>query len=239
MPTVRILSYNVRSMRDDPAALGRVITRLRPDVVCLQEVPRLAFWRRRRRRLAAGTHLTLVVGRRAAGLEVAAGPRVTVLHREHHLLTPVPRHHRRALALAVLEVGGARLAVASVHLDLVAAARWRHAAEITRVLDRVRAEFAAPVVVAGDVNEEPGGAVWDLFAGCLRDAHAVAPYGETATFSAARPRRRIDGVFTDPGIEVVGCGVPDDAELLADYPRASDHRPVLAELRVPVAYGGG
>ena len=39
-------------------------------------------------------------------------------------------------------------------------------------------------------------------------------------------------MFADPGIEVVGCGVPDDPELLADYPYATDHRPVLAELRV-------
>ncbi|MFC7643570.1 endonuclease/exonuclease/phosphatase family protein [Streptosporangium lutulentum] len=36
---IRVASYNVRSMRDDTAALGRVITGLRADVLCVQEAP--------------------------------------------------------------------------------------------------------------------------------------------------------------------------------------------------------
>jgi endonuclease/exonuclease/phosphatase family metal-dependent hydrolase len=34
---VRVLSYNVRSMRDDRAALARVIRACAPDIVCVQE----------------------------------------------------------------------------------------------------------------------------------------------------------------------------------------------------------
>ena len=54
------------------------------------------------------------------------------------------------------------------------------------------------------------------------------------TFSATRPRRRIDGIFVSPAIKVLSCGVPESPDLLVDYRRASDHRPVLAEL----AWGG-
>jgi endonuclease/exonuclease/phosphatase family metal-dependent hydrolase len=233
MTTVRLLSYNIHSMRDDRAALARVIRRVRPDVVCLQEAPRFACWRRTRRGLAARTGLAPAVGKRAAGLELCTGPGAAVLRREHHLLTPVPGMHRRGLALGLFDVRGARFVAASVHLDLAAAPRLRHAAEITAELDRVGTEFGAPVVVAGDINEQPGGAAWDLLTGRFQDAYVVAPYGQAMTYSAGEPRRRIDGIFTGPGIEVVGCGVPEDPVLLADYPAASDHRPLLAELRVP------
>ncbi|MFD0632519.1 endonuclease/exonuclease/phosphatase family protein [Catenulispora yoronensis] len=37
--TVRVLSYNVRSLRDDRAALARVVRGCEPDVVCVQESP--------------------------------------------------------------------------------------------------------------------------------------------------------------------------------------------------------
>lgn len=235
MATVRLLSYNVRSMRDDPAAIVRVVRRLRPDIVCVQEAPRFVLWRRRRRRLGRRAALLPVGLKRAAGLELYAGPRVTVLHRRHRLLSPVPGLHRRGLVLGVFDVHGARLIAASVHLDLTGEARRRHAEEIVEELDRARAELGAPVVVAGDINEQAGGAAWDVLAGRFQDACAVAPYGQELTFSAVRPSRRIDGVFADPEITVLRCGVPDDPELLADYPAATDHRPVLAELRVGAA----
>jgi endonuclease/exonuclease/phosphatase family metal-dependent hydrolase len=230
---VRVLSYNVRSLRDDPAAVARVVRALEPDVVCLQEVPRFLRWRSKRRRLARACGLSVASGRRAAGLAVLAGPRARVVHREYHLLERVPRLHRRGLAVAVLEFPGARLIAASTHLDLRDEPRRAHTGEIVGILERVRAARPAPVVLTGDVNEEPGGASWTLLAGRFQDAHAVAPEGGAATFPARNPGRRIDGVFADPEIEVIGCGVPAEATVAADYPAATDHLPVLATLRLP------
>lgn len=228
MATVRLLSYNIRSMRDDRVALARVIRGQRPDVVCVQEAPRFFGWRRKRRWLARRAALAPAVSRRPAGLEVYAGPRARTLHREHHLLSPVPKMHRRGLAVGVFEVGGARLIAASVHLDLADAPRLTHAEEILSTLDRVRQEYDAPVVIAGDINEQPGGDTWNLLSAKLQDAYATAPAGGELTFSAANPRRRIDGVFADPAIEVLSCGVPDDPGNV--FAQASDHRPLLAEL---------
>ncbi len=233
MTTIRLLSYNIRSMRDDRAALARVISRLSPDVVCVQEAPRFAFWLRKRRWLARRVALGLAVRERPAGLELYAGRRATLLHREHRLLSPVKGMHRRGLVLGLFEVGEARLVAASVHLDLADGPRLRHAEEITAELDRARERFRAPVVVAGDLNEEPGGATWDFLTSRFQDGFAAAPAGQGATYSAGVPRTRIDGIFADPGVEILGCGVPDAPELLADYPKATDHRPVLAELRLP------
>ena len=140
--------------------------------------------------------------------------------------------HRRGLVLGLFEVSGVRLVAASVHLDLADAPRLRHAEEIVTELDRVCERLGAPIVLAGDVNEEPGGATWSYLSSHFRDGFVAAPRGQGSTYSAKRPLTRIDGVFAGPGVEVVGCGVPDDPDLLADYPLATDHRPVLAELRV-------
>ncbi|WP_233617741.1 endonuclease/exonuclease/phosphatase family protein [Actinomadura sp. WAC 06369] len=234
MTPLRVMSYNVRSLRDDPAAVARVVRALRPDVLCLQEVPRFWGWRGKRRRLARDCGTAVAAGRRACGLAVLAAPHVRRAAREFHLLTPDPDLHRRGLAVAVLEVGGSRLVAASTHLDLAAEPRRRHVREILDLLDRARERYKAPVVLAGDVNEEPGGPAWSLLAGRLRDGRAVAPAGEAATFSARSPRRRIDGVFADPDLEVVGCGVPaGEGAPAADYAAATDHRPVVADLRLP------
>lgn len=237
---VRVLSYNIRSMRDDTAALVRVIRGCRPHVVCVQEAPRLLCWRCKRRTLARRCAMTEAAGRRPAGLAVLAGPDVRVLHREYHLLSrrcrPLSRRpllHRRGLAVAVLDIDGARLVAASTHLDLDPAARYDHAGEVLALLDRVRRRFSAPVVLGGDVNEGPGRPAWDLLADRMPDAYAAAPTGMEHTFPARAPRHRIDGIFADPEVEVLGCGVPDDDALVADYVAASDHRPVLARLRPP------
>ncbi|WP_019630859.1 endonuclease/exonuclease/phosphatase family protein [Actinomadura atramentaria] len=233
MPVVRVLGYNLRSLRDDEAAAVRVVRALDPDVVCLQEVPRFGAWRLRRRRFAAACGLRVAAGRRACGLAVLAAPRVRRVAREFHLLAPAPGLHRRALAVAVLEAGGVRFAAASTHLDLRPAPRLAHAREVLALLDRAAARHGAPAVLAGDVNEEPGGPAWTLLAAALRDAHAAAPAGESATFPARNPHRRIDGIFAADAFTVVGCGVPADAGAARDYPLATDHRPVLAELELP------
>ena len=55
MATVRIMSYNIRSLRDDRAAVVRVIRDVDPDVVCIQEAPRFFRWRAKCARLRCAT----------------------------------------------------------------------------------------------------------------------------------------------------------------------------------------
>lgn len=225
---VRLLSYNVRSLRDDKHAVATVIRACKPDVVCVQEVPRFFRWRTKCAELASESGLFVVTGGRAAGaMLLLASPRVRVVATRDVLLSKKRGLHQRGVALAELEVGAARFVAGSIHLDLDAAERRRHVAEI---LLRVR-EFGGPAVLAGDVNEEPNAAAWQSLAASCRDAYAAAPTGGESTYSAADPARRIDGVFVERGIEIVSCGVPD----VPGIERASDHRPVLAVLRLPAA----
>jgi endonuclease/exonuclease/phosphatase family metal-dependent hydrolase len=82
------------------------------------------------------------------------------------------------------------------------------------------------VVVGADLNDQPGSPTWQAVAGGLVDPGAA---GAVPTFSAADPRRRIDAIFVDRRIEVVGYQVLDTPAAR----RASDHLPVVADLRLP------
>jgi len=233
---VRVLSYNIRSLRDDREALCRVIRACRPDLVCVQESPRFwrpagqAAWLARR----TGTFV-LSGGRSAAGPLLLGRLRVNLLRTGDLVLPRTPGLHQRGFATAVVQVGrAAPFSVTSCHLSLDRDERYTQA---SLLLDHLAAQGPAHGVVGGDFNERPDGPAWRLLAERLRDGHATAPWGGTMTSVPADPHQRIDGVFTTPGIQVLACGVPDRLPGVdpADLRAATDHLPVLAVLRVPAA----
>lgn len=229
MTTVRLLSYNVRSLRDDEAAVARVIRSASADVVCIQEAPRFLRWRSRCAGLARRSGMVVVGGGRPAGANLMLSSLAVAVRATHDVrFTKDPRRHQRGTVIAELELTGSAFAVAGTHLDLDEAARLRHVQELHRAVDeRVAAEI--PVVVAGDVNDRPDGPVWAALTARGDDAHARAGLGAGFTFSAADPVRRIDGVFVDPRIRIVDVQTFDSADVRV----ASDHRPVLVELELP------
>ncbi|MBF8192776.1 endonuclease/exonuclease/phosphatase family protein [Nonomuraea sp. K274] len=228
--TIRVGTYNVRGMRDSVPALGRVVTAMRADVLCVQEAPRLYAWRTRRRRLAASAGLRVATPGRLGGVAVLIGPRVTTLYARSHALRVFLGLELRGLAIAVVEAEGVRLAVGSLHLDLNDPARVHHAAEAMTLMERTAARFGAAIVLGGDLNEQAHQPAWRYLAGRLADCYAVAPKGDGLTFTAAQPSVRIDGVFAGRETDVVSCGGVDAG--IADLAGASDHLPVIAELRV-------
>ncbi|CAG6395714.1 endonuclease/exonuclease/phosphatase family protein [Streptomyces cocklensis] len=231
---VRVLSYNIRSMRDDAAALARVIRACAPDLVLVQEAPRFFRWRKAAARLAHATGLVHVTGgATAAGPMVLSSLRAHVERTEDVLLPHHPPLHQRGFATAVLRIGGARLGVVSTHLSLSPAERYEQAGLL---LDRVAAMGEANVVVGGDFNEPPDRPGFARIAARLQDGFAVAPWGGEVT-NVRAPFQRIDAVFTTKPVEVLGCGVPHALPGVtdADLHAATDHLPVLAALRVPKA----
>ncbi|MDT0346560.1 endonuclease/exonuclease/phosphatase family protein [Streptomyces litchfieldiae] len=234
---LRLLSYNVRSLRDDRGALVRVIRAAAPDVVCVQEAPRFFGWRAHAARLARATGLLYVTGgATSCGTLILAAPRVRVERAEDVLFPHTRGLHRRGLATAVLRAGtGPRFAVISCHLSLDAAERHRQAGLLLDRLTALTGPDSLPGVVAGDLNDRPGGATFTRLAGPLTDAWRRSPEGGEHTFPATAPDRRIDAVLCSPGVEVLGCGVPaaERGPLAADPRRAGDHLPLLARLRLP------
>ncbi|MCX3062370.1 endonuclease/exonuclease/phosphatase family protein [Streptomyces beihaiensis] len=232
---VRVLSYNIRSMRDDTAALARVIRACDPDLVLVQEAPRFFRWRKKLARLARAADLVILSGgATAAGPALLCSLRATVERTEDVLLPLTPGLHRRGLACAVVRFGGAhgvRLGVVSCHLSLREDERY---AQAGMLLDRVEALGVEHAVVGGDLNERPGGRTFRRLTGTLDDAWAVRPWGGEFTSTAADPHQRIDAILTTKGVEVLGCGVPGFLDA-GDLKAATDHLPVLAALRLPAS----
>lgn len=230
---VRVLSYNVRSLRDDRRALVRVIRACAPDLVCVQEAPR--YWRPlgQARWLAreTGTVVLSGGGRIAAGPLLLGKPEVAVLQIRDRLLPKTRGLHARGFATALVQVGGAApFAVTSCHLSLDPQERHRQFAMLPDQLGP--GELG---LIAGDFNEHPDGPGWRRLAAEFQDAHLAAPWGGTHTSVPDRPYQRIDAIFATPGAEVLACGVPHPLPGVdpADLRTATDHLPVLAVLRIP------
>ncbi len=217
----RILVYNVHQLRAGAGPVAEVIERHRPDLVLLNETgPR---WRLRR--LA-----------RALGMELARDPRSPLRRRIRNAVLARPpwrigehRLHRFADVRRPLNPRGALLArvcgprgelwVCCTHLGLHPLERLHAAREILAL------GLPSPFVVGGDLNELPDGRAVRLLAGRLTDAWALAGEGEGATFPAVSPRARIDYLFVSEDLWV-------DRALVARDARASDHLPLVVEVRL-------
>lgn len=208
---MRVLTWNVRSLRDDAAGVARVLRSVGPDVVLVQEAPRLWRWRSACARLASESGLVVVTGgRTAAGNLVLCAMRVRVASSYDVRLPKHPGLHRRGAAAAVLAVDGSPLSVLGTHLDLDPAARLDSAQ---------RLRTSAYDVIGADVNEEPGQPAWSaLSAGMVDVAAGLGP-----TFSVSNPRRRIDGLFVGPRLRATSCEVVECGAV-------SDHKPLFADL---------
>jgi endonuclease/exonuclease/phosphatase family metal-dependent hydrolase len=231
---VRVLSYNIRSTRDDTAALARVISACAPDLVLVQEAPRFFRWRKKLARLAAASgQVILSGGGTAAGPAILCTLRATVERTEDVLLPLTPGLHRRGFATAVVGFGGARLGVLSCHLSLQAEERYEQGGML---LDRLAGMGVEHAVAGGDINERPEGRTFRRLAEGLQDCRATRPWAGEYTSTPDDPRQRIDAIFATKGVEVLGCGVPLGLPGVTepDLRAASDHLPVLAALRLPV-----
>jgi endonuclease/exonuclease/phosphatase family metal-dependent hydrolase len=227
VPGLRLLSWNLHELRGDVRVIHRVLTSARADLVCLQEVPRGVRSVPRLAGLAAQVGLLAVAGGRAsAGTAVLCSVRIQVLASCARLL-PVPGRFTRPRGVVTVTarvIGAAPLALACVHLPLDPGLRVRHAVAVRDLL----AATGLPSVLAGDLNEPPGGATWQGFGPLLQDPWP----GGGPTCPARRPAHRIDAVLVGRGVRAapVDDWQPDADDLRA----ASDHLPVLAALHLPV-----
>lgn len=222
---MRLVTWNVRSLRDDRTALLRVLHVLRPDVLFVQEAPR--FFRAQSKLAALAREAGLVVaagGKSAAGVALLTQLRVNVDAPRSQLLSKTEGMHQRGVASAHMKLHDLSFLAASIHLGLEAGERARHAQEVLQLVDMPEARV--PLVLAGDFNERSDGTAWQLLASDRQDP-GLEP--NEPTFSSANPRRRIDAIlvpsewsarFVSP-LEIV-----DESDLIA----ATDHRPVIIDV---------
>ena len=226
MTAVLAMTYNVHGGRHR-RELARVVRSVGPDVLVANESPKLPLlWRWQCERLARDWGMRYVAGGRSAGSNLlVASARVEVLDTRAWRVPQPLFHPRRGIVTAQLRVGSVVFGFVGCHLSLRPGSRRR---EVELVIEAADA-LTEPVVVAGDLNERPGGHCWTrLLAAGFTDAGAASG----PTFPAARPDRRLDAVL------VRGAGVPEQPVAVLD-PRlvaaASDHCPVAAWLELDLS----
>ncbi|MFD8256081.1 endonuclease/exonuclease/phosphatase family protein [Streptomyces werraensis] len=247
-PTVplRVATYNIHAGagEDQVFDLDRTaaaLRDLRADVIGLQEVD--VHWGGRSAFTDEARALAEKLGMRvffapiydldpaAEGAErrqygVAVLSRHPVLRAENHEITrlstqtpdPVPAP-APGFAEIEIRVKGVRTHVYSTHLDYRADPSIR-AAQVDDMLG-ILADDRGPSVLVGDFNAEPSAPELAPLWHTLRDAAPDAG----PTYPAIAPQKRIDLITVSQGITVTGARTH-----AAD---ASDHRPVVADLRLP------
>lgn len=234
-PTVlRVASYNIRHGQgmDDEVDLPRtaeVLNRLAPDLVALQEVDE-------KTERSGEVAQAQVLGRllemhwafgqfmefQGGGYGMATLSRHALL-RQDTVRLPDGNEPRVALTTELELPGGEKVLVVNIHFDWVRddQLRFAQASHLASYLDDVE----IPWILMGDLNDEPGSRTWELFHS--RALEARKPEGARFTFPSTDPRREIDFIFVAPPSRWEVGLVEVIPELLA-----SDHRPVLAELRL-------
>ena len=240
-PTLRVLCYNIHygqgmDGRYDIPRLAKVIQDARPDLVALQEVDVGV-------RRSGGVHQVQELGR-LTGLTARYGPTqhyegglfgnaiLTRLPILDELIQPLPyteatpelvTYPRGALALTLQAPDGQPLRFISTH--------FQHNVPEDRVAEaRAINDLFAPdsdtlrTILAGDFNAKPEEEPIAILE--QRWSHAIDP-ARAPSAPSVNPKYRIDYLFTRPAaaFEVLSSQVlPEEM--------ASDHRPVLAELRL-------
>ncbi len=227
---LKVASYNIHKAvgldrRYDPDRILSVLREIDADVIALQEVdrrfgdrasvlPRQAIddhspWRvvpLRSRLNSIGWHGNALLVRR--GIEVISAEPV-----------PLPTLEPRGAICAELVVGGLRLRVVGMHLDLSGLRRRHQLRAVLRHLDR--SGQPCPMVLMGDFNQ------WSRARGAMRefapDWQVLAP---GKSFPARRPLASLDRIVLSPHWRCIETKVHHSA-LAA---RASDHLPIFALL---------
>ncbi len=224
-----VASYNIHKgvgtdRRRDPARILRVLAEVDADIVCLQEAD-LRFGTRESvlPRFLIEAHSDYVpvpldvqgdsMGWHGNAILVRRGIAV-----ERHDIIHIPCLEPRGVVTAGLSVGGTRVSVFGMHLDLSGLWRVRQARAIAAMADAART--SGPVVLMGDLNE------WRAASGCFREfGKHFAVLDPGPSFPSRRPLGRLDRIMHCGGLVTKDCGVHRSA--LAAI--ASDHLPVWAE----------
>ena len=218
---VRVLVWNVHGLRAGVGPVQAVIERENPDVLLLTEVGRTGF---RLGRLARRLGLRVASGirrwRRGVPNAVLVRPPWRIVAEGLVVLPRGGGSHRRGFVPAVLGRSGHRLTAAAFHLGLSGTERLEHVRLISGRVPALR----QPVLLGGDLNEQPGEPAAAWLAERLWDAFEVAGEPPGETFPAEGPAARIDYLFVTEGVAVSG------ARVVPEVGGASDHLPLAVDL---------
>ncbi len=245
--TLRILTYNVHrwlgtDRQISPTRIAEVIAACDPDIVALQEV--------RVGRVRAGEVDQAATVASALGMDLHFQPTIRILGEQYGIAvlsrhssrlvqsgrlptqSTRPSFEKRSALWVAVEVEGQTIQVVNAHLSLRSGERRTRVAALVGPDWIGHPDCGDPAVLLGDFNAPPYSRSYRLIANRLRDAQLSNSLGEPQpTFHTRAPVLRLDHVFVTKSIKVLDAGpVRNPLSRVA-----SDHFPLLAELRVPKA----
>ncbi len=228
---LKVMTYNVEFAYEGEERLAQTVAKLDPDVLFVQEsiapVDRL--------------HPVEAIQRGLPHHFVAKSFDLTIFSRfPIQELAPVevpglPR--RRWFQRAAIQVNGKTVQLMNVHFAAEHLEQYSGWAKLGRMIDVDRfrliqsqlvtsivPKIDGPLIVAGDMNQQPTGPGYRELRAHLRDAFALSGRGYGWTLTTHIPTKRVDYIWLGAGLECVGADVPN-----VD---ASDHRPLMTWLRL-------
>lgn len=220
-----LMSYNIHNGKGldkvtDYARIGKMIKSHNPDVVAIQEIDSVTG-------RSEGIYVLEEIAREA-GMECFFAPAIDydggkygigVLSKESPLTVkrlPLPG---REEARAVIAVEYPEYVFACTHLSLTEEDRDASIGILTQLAN----EYDKPFFIAGDFNSQPGSNFIDIF---TKDFTTLT--GTTSpTFPADEPTIVIDYIMAKNGAV---CEVTEAK--VVEEPQMSDHRPVLAKMKL-------
>ncbi|GAA4470203.1 endonuclease/exonuclease/phosphatase family protein [Nibrella saemangeumensis] len=235
--SLKVMTYNIHHCNPpsagnkiDVPAIAQVIRKEKPDFVALQEVDvnteRSGKGMHQARELArlTGMHyfFSKAIDHQGGDYGVAVLSRFPILDSTRFILPvdPVLGGETRTIAAVTVEIAkGKRVIFASTHLDLKEPNRISQS-------ERIIAHFkdsGLPMIIGGDFNARPESPVIKLW-----DQHFTRSCQECApTIPVEKPNRTIDFIMFKPDGAFKG-----QSTRVIDEQYASDHLPVVAELKV-------
>ena len=243
--SVRVMTYNVHGCKGRdriilPQRIAEVIASGSPAIVALQELDV--------RRLRSDRFDQAELIARELGMNCHFAPAMRVMEEEFGdaILTALPMRLVKAGALpglrvpvkleprgalwAEISIGDIRVQMLTTHLGLVRRERRLQAERLSGADWLSHPDCGDPAILAGDFNFLPRSRAYAHITSCLHDAQRRTTVRHAPTFPARYPCFRIDYVFVSNSIGV------DRVEALqtATARIASDHLPLIADLRIPV-----
>ena len=243
--SLRVMTYNIYGARaTSPAnaadldAIAEVIRRQNPDFVTLNEVD--VFTNRTGKdvhqardlaeKLGMEWHFSKAIDRDGGEYGDAVLSKYPILETRSYRLPCAAEQpgEDRSLCVIRVQIDGKDLYVASTHLDHLSgdASRLVQATEIRRIRDT---ELEGDLILCGDLNAIPSSNVIATMTSFLTNTGPIDQY----TFPSDDPSRKIDYIMYAP-IEHFGvqnCQVVSRGDQQVDGVDASDHRPVIADIR--------
>jgi endonuclease/exonuclease/phosphatase family metal-dependent hydrolase len=239
--TLRIATYNIHRCRGldgrtNPARIAEVIERTGADIVALQEVigagPRSAGQAEEiGARLGMGWVMAAARTLRGYPFGNVVLSRFPVFHHAQHDLT-WKTCEPRCCQRADIAVGDGTLHLYNVHLGTAVRERRYQAGRLGTLVHDQR--VPAPKIVLGDFNEWMRGQVTEVLSARLRSIDLGQHLQRRRTYPGVFPVLHLDHIYDEGDVHVRGLDLPRPRQSLS----ASDHLPLVAELRVRLGSGG-